>query len=135
MKQEDIVIAVRCLQEKQEEYDKLIWEVQNKYVKEIAKADMIENPYLIQYTDPETDSIKYKYCKSYKDAKKFVDDSGISSAWWGKNVFIEARERAEKERDDSLKGIQDVKRSLKISEDILYSMLDDQHSCLVTHWR
>ena len=135
MKQEDIVTAIKCLQEKQEECDKLIKEFDNKCMEEIAKACLIENPYLIQYADPETDSMKYKYFKSYEDAKKFVDGSGIISAWWGKNVFIEARERAEKEREDSLKGIRDVKRSLKISEDILFSMLDNQHACLVTHWR
>ena len=134
MKQEDIVIAIKCLQEKQKEYNEKIEYVLNEYYEQCAKARCTENRFLVQYPDSETDSMKYHYCKTYEDAKDFVRSVSIDF-YKIEDILIKMQKQAEKDRDRSLKYLEQTARSLRDAENVMYSELDDQHKCLVVHWR
>ena len=135
MKQEDIVIAIKCLQEKQKEYNEKIESVLNEYYEQCAKARCTENRFLVQYPDSETDSMKYHYCKTYEDAKDFVRTNIHDGFYKIEDVLIKMMKQAEKDRDQSLKYLEQTAKSLRDAENVMYSELDGQHKCLVVHWR
>lgn len=134
MKQEDIVITIKCLQEKQKEFSGKIESVLNEYYEQCAKARCVENRFLVQYPDSETDSMKYHYCKSYEDAKDFVRSVSIDF-YKIEDILIKMQKQAEKDRDQSLKYLEQTAKSLRDAENVMYSELDDQHKCLVVHRR
>ena len=135
MKQEDIVIAIKCLQEKQKEFSKKIEAVLSEYYEQCARARCVENRFLVQYPDSETDSMKYHFCKSYEDAKDFVRSNITDGFYKIEDVLIKMMKQAEKDRDQSLKYLEQTAKSLRDAENVLYGELDDQHKCLVVHWR
>lgn len=135
MKQEDIVIAIKCLQEKQKEYKEKIESVLNEYYEKCAKARCTENRFLVIYPDSETYFTKYYYCKSYEDAKDFVRSNINDGVYIIEDVLIKMIKQAEKDRDQSLKYLEQTVKSLRDSENLMYGELDDQHKCIVTHWR
>lgn len=135
MKQEDIVITIKCLQEKQKEYKEKIESVLNEYYEQCAKARCTENRFLVLYPDSETGFTKYHYCKSYEDAKDFVRTNIPDGFYKIEDVLIKMMKQAEKDRDQSLKYLEQTAKSLRDAENVMYGELDDQHKCLVTHWR
>lgn len=135
MKQEDIVITIKCLQEKQKEYKEKIESVLNEYYDQCAKARCTENRFLVLYPDSETNLMKYHYCKSYEDAKDFVKSNVMNGFYKIEDVLIKMMKHAEKDRDRSLKYLEQTAKSLRDDEIVMWGELDDQHKCLVVHWR
>lgn len=135
MKQEDIVIAIKCLQEKQKEYSEKIESVLNEFYEQCNRTRCIANRFLVQYTDSETDLMKYHYCKSYEDAKDFVRTNIPGGFYKIEDVLIKMMKQAIKDRDQSLKYLKQTVRSLHDTENLMYGELDDQHKCLVMHRR
>ena len=135
MKQEDIVIVIKCLHEKQKECKEKIESVLDEYYDQCAKARCVENRFLVQYPDSETDFMKYHYCKSYDDAKDFIKSNVIDGFYKIEDVLIKMMKHTEKDRDRSLKYLEQIVKSLHDAENMMYNELDDQHRCLVTHWR
>lgn len=135
MKQEDIVITIKCLQEKQKEYSEKIESVLNEFYEQCSRTRCIANRFLVQYPDPETVMMNYHYCKSYEDAKDFVESNIPNGFYKIDDVLIKMMKQAEKDRDRSLKYLEQTVRSLRDAENVMYNELDDQHKCLVTHRR
>lgn len=135
MKQEDIVIAIKCLQEKQKEFSEKIESVLNEYYEQCARARCTENRFLVLYPDSETFFTKYHFCKSYEDAKDFVRSNIPEGFYKIEDVLIKMMKQAEKDRDSSLKYLEQTVRSLHDAENLMYNELDDQHKCLVIHRR
>lgn len=135
MKQEDIVIAIKCLQEKQKEFREKIKSVLSEYYEQRDKARCVEKRFLVQYPDSETNLMKYHYCKSYEDAKDFVRSNIADGFYKIEDVLIKMMKQAEKDRDRSLKYLEQTVKSLQDAENVMYGELDDQHKCLVIHWR
>ena len=135
MKQEDIVITIKCLQEKQKEFKEKIKSVLSEYYEQCARAGYVEKRFLVQYPDSETDSMKYHYCKSYDEARYFVKSNVADGFYKIEDVVIKMKEQAEKDRDKSLKYLEQTVKSLHDAEDVMFDELDDQHKCLVIHWR
>ena len=135
MKQEDIVITIKCLQEKQKEYKEKIESVLNEYYEQCGRARCIENRFLVLYPDSETYFTKYYYCKSYEDAKDFVRSNIPDGFYKIDDVLIKMMKQAEKDRDQSLKYLEQTAKSLRDAENLMFGELDDQHKCLVVHWR
>lgn len=135
MKQEDIVIAIKCLQEKQKEFSEKIESVLNEYYEQCAKARCTENRFLVMYPDSKTYFTKYHFCKSYEDAKDFVRSNIADGFYKIEDALIKMMEQAEKDRDSSLKYLEQTVRSLCDAENLMYNELDDQHKCLVIHRR
>ena len=135
MKQEDIVIAIKCLQEKQKEFKEKIKSVLSEYYEQCARARCVEKHFLVQYPDSETGSMKYHYCKSYDDARDFVMSNVADGFYKIEDVLITMMEQAEKDRDRSLEYLEQTVKSLQDAENVMYGELDNQHKCLVVHWR
>jgi hypothetical protein len=135
MKQEDIVIAIKCLQEKQKEFSEKIESVLNEYYEQCTRARCTENRFLVLYPDSGTFFTKYHFCKSYEDAKDFVRSNIPEGFYKIEDVLIKMMKQAEKERDSSLKYLEQTVRSLRDAENLMYNELDDQHRCLVIHRR
>lgn len=135
MKQEDIVITIKCLQEKQKEFSEKIESVLNEYYEQCAKTRCNENRFLVLYPDSETGFTKYYYCKSYEDAKDFVRSNIPDGFYKIEDVLIKMMKQAEKDRDQSLKYLEQTAKSLRDAENVMYGELDDKHKCLVIDWR
>lgn len=135
MKQEDIVIAIKCLQEKQKEFSEKIESVLNEYYEQCGSARCTENRFLVLYPDSDTFFTKYHFCKSYEEAKDFVRSNIPDGFYKIEDVLIKMMKQAEKDRDSSLKYLEQTVRSLRDAENLMYDELDDQHKCLVIHRR